>query len=105
MQLLMTMHERVARIICDKVYLDCVQRHDVDDVLHQSAHLLLADTSHLKRVSVQVHRMLVSAPVAKNHPITLALLHEQRLDVGPGFVVDGPGVELGAMQGAVVAKR
>ena len=59
---------------------------DVDDVLHQSAHLFL-----LMLVTSNVCGAggldVDPAPVAKDHPITFALLHDQRLDVGPDLLM------------------
>ena len=100
----MTVHERVPGIVGDEIDFNRIERHDIDDVLHQAADLLRADPGHLERMSMQVDRMLVSAAIAKDQPVTLALLHHQRLDIRPGLIVDGPGIEFGTMLGAIIAK-
>lgn len=100
----MTMHQRVARVVGDKVDLDRVQRHDIDDIFHQSADLLIADAGYLESMPMQVYRVLVSAAIAKNHPVPLALLHNQRLDLWPRLVVNRPCIELGVALRAVIAK-
>src|ERR1700722_19094536 len=105
MELLMTMHQCVTRVVRDKVDLDCVQRHDIDYIFHQSADLPIADAGYLESMPMQVYRVLVSAAIAKNHPVPLALLHYQRLDLRPRLVVNRPRIKLGIALGAVIAKN
>jgi hypothetical protein len=90
MQLLMTVHQRIAGIVCHKVHLDRIQGHDVDHVLHEPAEPLIADTDNFKGMAVQVDRMLVSTSIAQDHPITLACLKKQRINVWPRLIIDSP---------------
>src|ERR1035437_1298569 len=103
-QLLMAVHERIAGIVGNKVHLNGAKRHDVDDVLHQSAELLFADARDLECMAVQVDGMLVAAAVAKDHAVAFAGMHNEWLDFRPGLVVDGPGIELRSMLRADVAE-
>src|ERR1700693_1761419 len=65
----------------------------------------VAYTRHLKRMAVKMDRMLISTAIAKNEAVSLAWLHQQRLDFRPRLVVDGPGIELRSVLLADVAKR
>ena len=65
-QLLVTVPQRVSRIIGNKVDFNGIQRHYVDDILLQPAKPLFADLCNLKRVPVQVQWVLVSAAVTKH---------------------------------------
>src|SRR5580698_10075574 len=100
----MTVHECVAGIVGDKINGNRIQRHDVDNILHQSAERLTSDSSDFECMTVQMHRMLISAAIAEDQPVALTLLHSQWLDIRPGFVVDGPRIKCGAALCAIVAK-
>ena len=93
-QLLVTMPQSISWIIRDKVHFHGIQRHDIHDVLHQSAQASVTDPRHFKRVPVKMKRMLVSAPISKNKTVALARLHDQRFDLRPGLVIDRPRIEL-----------
>jgi hypothetical protein len=73
-QLLMAMEERVARIVGGKVHVNGLERHDVDDVFVQAAHLAFADLGDLESVTMEMDRMLVAAAVAQHEAVTLALV-------------------------------
>ncbi len=66
--------------------------------------MLFADAGDFEGVPVQVKRMLIAAAIAKDQPISLAGMHNQRLDFGPGLVVDRPSVELRTVLRADIAK-
>src|SRR5665213_2874308 len=104
MELLMAVHQRVSGIIGNEFYFHGIERHDVDDVLHQAADGSFADAGYFKRMPVQVHRMLVAAAIAKDQSVPFALLDHQRIDVGPRPLVDRPDIELRARLRAVVAE-
>src|SRR4051812_39699237 len=48
--------------------------------------------------------VLVAGAVAKNEAIPLPVLHHERIDVRPRFVVNRPCIELRSLQGAAVAE-
>src|ERR1700749_5093820 len=88
------MPERIARIIRREIDFDRIQRHYIDHILLQSADLLLADTGNLKRMPVQMNGMLISAAIAQDKSVAFAPLNHKRIDLRPGLIVDGPGIEL-----------
>src|SRR5580704_11833979 len=47
---------------------------------------------------MEVHGVLVTTSVAEQQAISLALLHHHGLDIGPGVAVDGPRIELRAIE-------
>src|SRR5579862_559784 len=48
--------------------------------------------------------MLIAASVAKDHPISLARLNCQWINIRPGLVIDRPGIEFRALLRTVVTK-
>jgi hypothetical protein len=48
--------------------------------------------------------MLVPASIAKRKAVSLARMHHERLDLGPGLVIDRPGIELRSVLLADVAE-
>ena len=63
-----------------------------------------ADADEIRDTAV-AQPLLVAAAIAKDHPVPLALLHHQRIDVRPRLLVDRPGIELRARLRAEIAKR
>src|SRR5487761_2521345 len=63
-QLLMAVQKRIAGIVGDEVHFDGVERHDVDDIFHQSAEEFIADARDFKRMTVQMNGVLIAAAVA-----------------------------------------
>jgi hypothetical protein len=72
-QLLMTVHESIPWVIRNEVDRNRVQRHHIHDILEQPAHLRFSNLAYLERVPMKVHRMLISAAVAKDHTIPFPL--------------------------------
>src|SRR3954447_21624746 len=105
MQLLMTVPQRVARVVCNKIDLNGAKRHHVNDVLLQPAEPLVADPRNLKCVAMQMQRMLIAAAITENKPVALACMDREWLNLGPRFVIDRPRVELRSLLRADVAKR
>ena len=104
MQLLVAMHECVAWIIGNEVDRDGIKRHNVHNVLKQATHLGLTNSSDLKGMPVQMHRMLISAAIAKYQSIAIALLDLQGFVLWPRFVVNRPEIELRTIQRTYIAK-
>ena len=67
--------------------------------------MLLADPRDFESVAMKVDRMLVAASVAKDHPVALAPMHDERFDFRERLIVDGPGVELRSVLGTDVTER
>src|SRR5260370_5262689 len=57
-----------------------------------------------ERMSMQMHRMLIAASIAKHETIAFALFNSQHMGVRPRLVINGPGVELRTFQGAAVTE-
>jgi hypothetical protein len=74
-QLLVAVEKHVAGIVSDKVHVDGLERHDIDDIFARAAQLRLADLGHLKGVPVKMNRMLVTAAVAKDEQVSNQLDH------------------------------
>ena len=100
----MAVDERIAWVVCSEVYGDGLQRHHVDGVLDEPAEVLILDAGDFEAVAVQVDGVLVAAGVTEDHAIAFAAFDLEGFDVGPCIAVDGPGVELGAVEGARVAE-
>src|ERR1700678_2512545 len=104
MKLLVTMHERVSRVVCNKIDSDGVEWHYVDDVFHQAAHPFVSNARHLKAMTMKMYGMLISARIAEQHAITPSLQHLERLDLGPRISIDRPGIELRSVKCAGIAE-
>ena len=87
---------RGAGVIGGEVDGDGLEGHDVDDVFAQATEGLGGDLRDLKGVAVEMDGMLVAAAVAQQEAVALAGGDADGVNVRPGLVVDGPGVELGA---------
>lgn len=83
MQLLVTVHERVARVIRYEIDCNGIERHDIYHIFEQAAHLSLPNPSDLECVSMEVHWMLITASIPEYQTIALALLNAQRRNVRP----------------------
>ena len=55
-QLHVTMHQRLTRIVGHEVHCHSIQRHDVYRIFYKPAKLLFADLHHLEAVSMQPYR-------------------------------------------------
>ncbi len=79
----MTVPQRVAGVVCREIDSYRFKRHDVDDVLPQSAHLLAANLRDFEGVPVQMDGMLIATAIAQEEAIASACMHLDRIDVGP----------------------
>src|SRR3977135_2872547 len=103
-QLLVAMHQRISGVVCDEVHGEGLQRHDIHHVLHQAARRLVIDLRHFEAVPMEVHGGLVAAGVAEQHTVSLTLFHHHGLDVGPRVSMDGPRIELRAIERTGIAE-
>jgi hypothetical protein len=77
----------ISRIVSDKVDFNGFKRHYVDDILLQTAGVLVPNSRDLERMTVQMKRMLIAASVMKDKTIPLTLTDYQRIRVGPDLLL------------------
>src|ERR1700722_2072305 len=66
--------------------------------------MLIFDAGDLEAVAMQMYGVLVAAGVAEDHAIAFASFDFEGFDVGPCIAVDGPCVELRAVECARIAE-
>ena len=80
-------------IIGDEIDFDALPARHVDRVLENSCRRFFADPSQLKCMPVKVNRVIIAAFILHRDTITLSLFYRQRIDIRPGFPVNGLAIE------------
>src|SRR5271154_2610801 len=88
------MKEGKSRLISSKVNARTAIVRNNHSILDDSRGLNPIDLSKFKLMTMEMHRMRVVGPVAKDKAITCALLQDELLLVRIGLAVHQPGVEL-----------